>query len=38
MNLFADEQMPDHVESAINGSTDDADQKKKNQLLTQMDN
>ena len=28
MNLFAGEQMPDHVESAIDDSTDDADSNK----------
>ena len=40
MNLFAGEQMPDHDESAIYDSTDDADSNKANinQLLTQMNN
>ena len=40
MNLFAGEQMPDHVESTIDDSTDDDGSKKTyiNQLKTQMNN
>ena len=40
VSLFAREQMPNHVESAIDDSTDDADSNKTytHQLLTQINN
>ena len=42
MILFAGEQMPNHIESAIDDLTDNADSNKKktyiNQILTQRNN